>query len=352
MSEQDIRIGEFSIGRQYPPFLVAEMSGNHNRSLECALAIVEAAADSGAQALKIQTYTADSMTLDIRSGEFLIDDPRSCWHGESLYDLYQRAATPYEWHQPIFDRCRELGMVAFSTVFDSHSVDFLEQLRVPAYKIASFENVDLPLITRVARTGKPVIISSGMATETELSEAVSTARDNGCEQLIVLKCTSAYPALPKQANLRMIAHLREKLGVEVGLSDHTLGTATAVTAVALGATLVEKHLTLSRAEGGVDAAFSMEPKEFKHLVAECRTAWEALGEIRFERSESEEKSLRFRRSLYVVRDMKAGEALSEGNMRAIRPGGGLPPKHFDEIIGRKIRKDAKRGTPIDWDLLL
>ena len=351
MGESEIKIGAFTIGSTHPPFLVAEISGNHNQSLERALAIVEAAALSGAHAVKLQTYTADSMTLDVDTGEFVISDPNSIWNGESLYRLYQRAATPWEWHRPIFDRCRELGMVAFSTAFDDRSVDFLEELKTPAYKIASFENIDLPLIARVAQTGKPVIISTGMASEDEISEAVTTARDNGCRQLILLKCTSAYPASPIEANLRTIPHLRDKFGVQVGLSDHTLGVGTAIAAVAVGASMVEKHFTLSRSEGGVDAAFSLEPGEFRNLVTECNIAWQSLGTVSHTRSESEEESARFRRSLYIVKDMKAGEALNEKNMRAIRPGSGLPPKFHKKIIGRKVNKDVKRGTAITWDLM-
>ncbi len=351
MTNPEIKIGAFTIGATHPPFMVAEMSGNHNQSLERALAIVEAAALSGAHAVKLQTYTADSMTLDIDTGEFVISDPGSIWHGESLYRLYQKAATPWEWHRPIFKRCRELGMTAFSTAFDDRSVDFLEELKTPAYKIASFENIDLPLIARVAQTGKPVIISTGMATEGEIGDAVNTARENGCEQLILLKCTSAYPASPAEANLRTIGHLRDKFNVQVGLSDHTLGVSTAIAAVAVGATMVEKHFTLSRSEGGVDAAFSLEPGEFRNLVTECNLAWQSLGTVSHKRSESEEASARFRRSLYVVEDMKAGETLSGSNMRAIRPGSGLPPKSYKEIIGRKVSKDVKRGTPITWDLL-
>jgi N-acetylneuraminate synthase len=351
MSESEVKIGAFTIGVTHPPFLVAEMSGNHNQSLERALAIVEAAALSGAHAVKLQTYTADSMTLDIDTGEFVISDPNSLWYGESLYRLYEKAATPWEWHRPIFDRCRKLGMVSFSTAFDDRSVDFLEELNTPAYKIASFENIDLPLIARVAQTGKPVIISTGMATEDEISEAVATARDNGCGELILLKCTSSYPASPSEANLRTIPYLRDKFGLQVGLSDHTLGAGTAVAAVALGATMVEKHFTLSRSEGGVDSAFSLEPGEFRNLVVECGIAWQSLGAVSFALSESVEKSAGHRRSLYVVEDMKAGEVLSDKNMRAIRPGSGLPPKFYKEVIGRKVNKDVKGGTPISWELL-
>jgi len=339
------------IGPSTPPFVIAEMSGNHNHSLERALAIVEAAAAAGAHGLKIQTYTPDTMTLDINEREFCISDPKSLWTGRSLYDLYGEAYTPWDWHQPIFDRARELGLVAFSTPFDDTSVEFLETLNVPCYKIASFENTDLPLIRRVAATGKPLIISTGMATLAELDDAVRAARGAGCRDLILLKCTSTYPASPTNTNLRTIPHLRELFACEVGLSDHTMGVGVAVAAVALGATVIEKHFTLRRADGGVDSSFSMEPAELAQLMTETERAWQAQGDVRYGTMDAEQGSVIFRRSLYVVQDVRSGEALTPENLRAIRPGLGLPTKHLEHVLGRRVKGDVKRGTALRWDLL-
>ena len=333
------------------PFIIAEMSGNHNQSLERALAIVDAAAAAGVDAIKIQTYTADTMTLDIDTGEFFIADQNSLWKGESLYRLYEKAHTPWEWHKPIFDRCEEHGIMGFSTPFDDTSVDFLEELGVPCYKIASFENIDLPLIRKTARTGKPIIASTGMTTVSELSDLVQTARDNGCTDLTLLKCTSSYPSSPEGTNLRTIPHMRELFGCDVGLSDHTLGIGVAVASVALGVTVIEKHFTLSRDDGGVDAAFSLEPDEMAQLVRECRAAALAMGEVRYEMAEQEKKSLQFRRSLYIAEDMRAGDVLTEKNLRRIRPGHGLSPKPYDALLGKKVRYDVKRGTPMSWALV-
>lgn len=333
------------------PFIIAEMSGNHNQSLERALAIVDAAADAGVDAVKIQTYTADTMTIDIDTGEFFISDKDSLWKGETLYHLYEKAHTPWEWHKAIFERCKERGIMGFSTPFDDTSVDFLEDLGVPCYKIASFENVDLPLIRKVARTGKPIIASTGMTTVAELSDLVQTVRENGCTDLTLLKCTSSYPASPEGTNLRTIPHMRELFGCAVGLSDHTLGIGAAVASVALGAAVIEKHFTLSRAEGGVDAAFSLEPAEMAQLVRECRTAALALGTVSYERAEQEQKSLQFRRSLYVVEDIKAGDVFTEKNLRRIRPGMGLSPKYYDIILGKKANCSITRGTAVQWDLI-
>jgi len=314
---------------------------------------VEAAAKAGAHALKLQTYTADTMTLDIDEGEFYIEDPNSLWKGASLHKLYQLAYTPWEWHAPIFKRANELGMLAFSTPFDESAVDFLESLDVPCYKIASFENTDLPLIRKVAATGKPMIISTGMASVAELDESVRTARAAGCKDLILLKCTSTYPATPENTNIRTIPHLRDLFGTEVGLSDHTMGTGVSVASVALGATVIEKHFTLSRAEGGVDSAFSMEPAEMASLVLESERAWQALGRITYgAASAQEEKSKVYRRSLYISRDLKAGEILDATSVRAIRPGLGLAPKFIDMVMGKAVKLDVKRGTPVSWDLLL
>jgi pseudaminic acid synthase len=346
-----IKISNRFIGRDHRPFIIAEMSGNHNQSLERALQIVEAAAASGVQALKIQTYTAETMTLDVEGDGFFITDASSLWKGTTLHQLYQQAYTPWEWHRAIFDRCRELGIIGFSTPFDNTAVDYLEKLDVPAYKIASFENSDLPLIRRVAATGKPMIISTGMASLAELDETVRTVHEAGCHDLILLKCTSSYPATPVESHIRTLPHLRDLFGCEVGLSDHTLGIGVPLAAVALGATVIEKHFTLARSDGGVDSVFSLEPDEMKALVVESERAWQALGEIRYGRTEGEKKSIQFRRSLYVTQDMKAGEAFTAENLRAIRPGYGLPPKYYDTFIGKRVRQDVRKGTPINWDLL-
>jgi pseudaminic acid synthase len=346
-----IGIGAHQIGTSAPPFVIAELSGNHDGSLAKALATVEAIAASGAQALKLQTYTADTMTLDIAEREFVIDNPASLWYGRSLYSLYQQAHTPWEWHEPLFKRACELGLTAFSSAFDATAVDFLESLDVPAYKIASFENVDLDLVRRVARTGKPVIISTGLATLAEVGEAVAAAREAGCRELVLLKCTSNYPADPSSANLRTLSYLRDTFGCEVGLSDHTLGIAVAIASVAAGASVIEKHVTLDRAGGGVDAAFSLEPAELAQLVQGTRAAWQALGEVQQGPTAEEKASLVFRRSLYVCRDLAAGDVLSEENLRAIRPGLGLAPKYRAQLLGRRVARAVARGTPMSWELL-
>lgn len=339
------------IGGVHPPFIIAEMSGNHNHSLDRALKIVEAAAAAGVHALKLQTYTADTMTLDISSGEFYIDDPKSLWNGYSLYKLYEQAHTPWEWHKPIFERCKELGLICFSTPFDATAVDFLESLGAPAYKIASFENVDLPLIRKAAATGKPLIISTGMAEVAEIDEAVRAARAGGCEDIVLLKCTSTYPASAENSNVLTIPHMRDLFGTRVGLSDHTLGIGVAVAAVAHGATVIEKHFTLSRADGGVDAAFSMEPDEMRNLVLETEQAWRALGGVSYGPTEKEKASMKFRRSLYITKDMNDGEVLTKDNLRAIRPGFGLPPKFYELLLGKSVNRAVKRGTPASWDLI-
>lgn len=347
-----LNIAGRAIGLNQAPFIIAEMSGNHNQSLDRALEIVEAAAKAGAHALKIQTYTPDTMTLDLDEREFHISDPKSLWAGKSLYKLYGEAYTPWEWHKPIFDRARELGIIPFSTPFDDTAVDFLESMDVPCYKIASFENTDLPLIRRVAATGKPLIISTGMATVAELDETVRAARKEGCRDLILLKCTSTYPATAENTNILTIPHLRELFGCEVGLSDHTMGVGVSVASVALGATVIEKHFTLNRADGGVDSSFSMEPAEMVQLLVEAQRAWQALGHVSYGPTEAEKKSIQFRRSLYVVQDIKAGDVLTRENVRAIRPGFGLPPGFFDQLIGCVARTDISRGTPVTWDLIL
>ncbi len=346
-----ITINNKKIGLGQPPFIIAEMSGNHNQSLERALEIVDAAAKTGAHALKIQTYTPDTMTLDLDEREFHISDPKSLWAGNSLYKLYGEAYTPWEWHKPIFDRASELGLIAFSTPFDDTAVDFLEGLDVPCYKIASFENTDLPLIRRVAATGKPLIISTGMASVAELDDTVKAARDAGCKDLILLKCTSTYPATANNTNILTIPHMRELFGCEVGLSDHTMGVGVSVASVALGATVIEKHFTLNRADGGVDSSFSMEPAEMAQLVVESERAWQALGKVSYGATEAEKKSIQFRRSLYIVKDLKAGDILTKENVRAIRPGLGLPTKYLEQVLGKIVKQDVRRGTGLEWKML-
>ena len=345
-------IAERNISLRSEPFIIAEMSGNHNQSLDRALQIVEAAAESGAHGLKLQTYTADTMTLNVDRDDFYIRSKDNPWTGRHLYELYQEAHTPWEWHKPIFERARELGLIVFSTPFDETAVDFLEELQAPCYKIASFENADIPLIRKVASTGKPMIISTGMASIAELDETVRSARENGCSDIALLKCTSTYPATPENTNIRTIPHMRELFDCEVGLSDHTLGLGVAVASVSLGATVIEKHFTLNRADGGVDAAFSVEPDEMKALVKETKRAWQALGNVKYGPTESEKKSLKFRRTLYIAEDMKSGEILSKEKLRSIRPGYGLPSKYYDIFAGKKIVKNVKPGTPANWDLII
>jgi len=346
-----IKIGNKDIGVEHPPFVIAEMSGNHNHSLKRALDIVDAAADAGCHALKIQTYTPDTMTLDLNEGEFFIKDPDNLWSGTSLYDLYAKAYTPWEWHEAIFSRAKERGILAFSSPFDATAIDFLETLNAPCYKIASFENIDLPLIRRAAATGKPLIISTGMASIAELDETVRTAREAGCKDLILLKCTSTYPATPENTNILTIPHMKELFKCEVGLSDHTLGLGVSVASVALGATVIEKHFTLNRADGGVDSAFSMEPQEMSQLVADAERAWQALGKVNYGPIAAEKKSIQFRRSLYVVEDIKAGDILTNKNVRAIRPGFGLAPKYLDRVLGKRVNRSAKKGTALTWELI-
>lgn len=347
----DVVIGSRRVGLAHEPFIVAELSGNHNRSLDRALELIKLASKAGAQAVKLQTYTADSLTIKSDKREFMIEDADSLWNRRSLYELYQEAATPYEWHEPIFALCRELGIECFSTPFDAAAVDFLEQFNPPAYKIASFENVDLPLIAKVAATGRPLIISTGMAHVGEIQEAVAVARKNGCRDLILLKCTSSYPATPADTNVRTIPHMRALFGCEVGLSDHTMGIGVATAAVALGATFIEKHFTVSRNDGGVDSAFSLEPDELRQLVEETRRAHQALGEVSYGPIGKEAKSLQFRRSIYVVQDVAENEPLSAENIRIIRPGFGLAPKFYDIVLGRRVNRALTRGTALSWEHL-
>ncbi len=345
------RIGGMTLGRSSAPAIVAEMSGNHNQSLDRALAIVDAAAEAGAHAVKLQTYTPDTMTLDLRSGDFVIEDPGSPWRGYSLHDLYKKAHTPWAWHEAIFRRCRERGVTCFSTPFDPSAVDFLETLGNPCYKIASFEITDLPLIRKAASTGKPLVLSTGMANMDEIGEAVREARRSGNGGVLLLKCTSSYPAPPAESNIRTLEDLRSRFDVEVGISDHTLGIGTAVAAVALGAVLIEKHFTLDRADGGVDASFSLEPGELRRLVDETRRAWESLGEVRYGPTAGETSSLKFRRSLYFVKALERGSVVSPGDVRSIRPGYGLPPKYLDRVLGMRLRSPVRPGIAVSWDLL-
>jgi N-acetylneuraminate synthase len=334
------------IGLDYEPYVICELSGNHNGSLERALQLLEAAAATGADAIKIQSYTPDTITIDHDGPDFRIKG--GLWDGRKLYDLYGEAQTPFEWHEMLFAKARELGITLFSSPFDESAVDLLEELGAPAYKIASFEAIDLPLVAYVASKRKPMIISTGMANPDEIGEAVSTARKNGCEDLILLHCVSSYPAPDEQSNVRTVADLAQRFGVVSGLSDHTFGSAVAVASIALGACVVEKHFTLRRADGGPDSAFSLEPVEFGALVEDCKRAWRALGQVTYDLQGSERGSLVFRRSIYVVRDVAAGEELTRENVRSIRPGYGLPPKHLPEILGRHAARDLKRGEPLDW----
>lgn len=343
---QDIKLGNRTIGLNHPPYLIAEMSGNHNQSLERAFSIIDAAHKAGAHAIKIQTYTADTMTLNINDGEFFISDKESLWKGRSLYDLYKEAYTPWEWHKPIFDKCASLGITCFSTPFDETAVDFLEELKVPFYKIASFENTCFPLLKKVAKTGKPVIVSTGMATVGELDETVRYLRENGCNQIILLKCTSSYPSTPENSNILTIPHMSDLFQTHVGLSDHTMGNGAAVASVALGARVIEKHFTLRRADGGVDSAFSLEPEEFNRLVIEAERAFQSLGHVSYGPLAIEKKSMIFRRSIYIAEPIKAGESFTNKNLRCVRPGFGLATKHYEGILGQTAAQDLKPGTPM------
>ncbi|BAL85663.1 putative N-acetylneuraminic acid synthase [Actinoplanes missouriensis 431] len=333
------------------PYIVAEMSGNHNGSLDRALQLVDAAADAGADAIKIQTYTADTMTVDVKHPRFQISQGHDLWGGDYLYQLFERAHTPWDWHAPIFERARERGITPFSSPFDRTAVELLEKLDATMYKIASSEITDLPLIRLAASTGKPIIISTGMATLREITSAVEAAQGAGATDITVLSCTASYPAPPEETNLRRIPVLREALGLPIGLSDHTLGIGVPIAAVAFGAVLIEKHVTLDREDGGVDSAFSLNPAELASLVVESERAWQSLGTTRIGPTDAEKESLRFRRSLYVVADVVAGEPVTEANVRSIRPTGGLEPDEIGTVIGRVFKSDAAKGTPLTWDLV-
>ncbi|MCB1756960.1 MAG: pseudaminic acid synthase [Gammaproteobacteria bacterium] len=345
----DISIDGRPIGLQHPPYVIAELSANHNGQLQKALDTISAAKACGADAIKLQTYTADTMTIDCDLPDFQIKG--GPWDGYKLYDLYQWAQTPFEWHKPLFDHARRIGITTFSTPFDESAVDLLEDLNAPAYKIASFEATDLPLIAYAASTGKPLIISTGMADADEIGEAVTTARDAGCRELILLHCISSYPAPTEQSNLRTLTDIRQRFGVETGLSDHTLGNTTAIAAIALGASMIEKHFTLDRGDKGPDSAFSIEPTQLTALCSDCKDAWLALGSAGYERRVAEQDSLRFRRSLYFVEDMKAGQTINASQVRRIRPGYGLAPKYQPKVIGKTVKRDTVAGTPVSWELL-
>ncbi|MCC7250951.1 MAG: pseudaminic acid synthase [Hyphomicrobium sp.] len=344
-----IEIAGRRIGGGNAPYVIAELSGNHNGNIDCALRLIQAAKEACVDAVKLQTYTADTITIDHDGPEFLVKG--GLWGGRKLYDLYREAHTPWEWHEALFAKGRELGITVFSTPFDSTAVDFLEDLGAPAYKIASFEVVDLPLIRRVAATRRPIIMSTGLADFAEIAEAVDAAREAGCSELALLHCVSAYPAPPEDMNLKTISHLASAFDVVTGLSDHTLGTVVATTAIGAGAAIIEKHVTLRRAEGGPDAAFSLEPHELERFVKEARIAHSALGQASYAREPSERDSLVFRRSLYAVSDIAAGEVLTTRNVRSIRPGYGLPPKMLPDLLGRRAAREIRRGTPLSLDLI-
>ncbi|WP_398501909.1 pseudaminic acid synthase [Variovorax sp.] len=344
-----IAIAGRKIGSSHPPYIICELSGNHNGSLDRALALVDAAADTGCDAIKLQTYTPDSLTIDCDSADFKIQG--GLWDGRTLYDLYREAHTPYEWHEALFARARNRGVTIFSTPFDESAADFLDDLGAPAFKIASFEAVDLALIAHVARKKKPMIISTGLSNLGDIELAVNTARENGCEELVLLHCISSYPAPHDQSNLRTIPHLGAAFSTPVGLSDHTHGTAVSVAAIALGASVIEKHFTIARADGGADSAFSLEPEEFRRLCEDCAVAWKALGRIGYDLKNAEKGNLVFRRSLYAIADIAEGEVLSSKNVRSIRPGFGLPPRHLTQILGQRARSQISRGTPLSWEMI-
>jgi len=349
---KNIKIAKRSIGEGCRPFVIAELSGNHQQSFELAIKMIDAAAASGADAIKLQTYTADSMTLDLGCDEFLISEESSLWKGESLHALYQKAATPYEWHEGLFAHAKQLGLIAFSSPFDEDAVDFLEGLNVPCYKIASFENTDLSLIRKVAQTGKPIIISTGMASVAEIEEALQAAQEAGCKELILLKCTSAYPAPAEDIHLQTILDMKTRFDCLVGLSDHTVGTDIAIAASALGAVVIEKHFVLDRTQGGVDAAFSLEPSELRRMVDSIQNVSMAMGSVNYGETKSDTDAKRYRRSLYISESIQAGEKVSDENLRTVRPGLGLAPKYADDILGRTAKNLIPKGTAVTWDLFL
>lgn len=342
-----VTIDGVKVGPGHPPYIIAELSANHNGSLERALSTIDEAKRRGASAIKLQTYTADTMTIDSDRPEFLIQG--GPWDGYRLYDLYKWAQTPFEWHKAMFEHARNIGITVFSTPFDETAVDLLEELDAPAYKIASFEMTDLPLVEYVAKTGKPMVISTGMATEQEIEEAVAAARNAGCKELVLLHCISSYPAPIEQANVAQLVELGKRFDAVPGLSDHTLGTTASVAAVALGACLIEKHFILNREDGGPDSGFSIEPEELERLCKDTHDAWAAVGQVGYSRQKAEEKSKVFRRSIYYVRDMQAGDVITKADIRRIRPGTGIEPKYFTALIGKTLKKDIAKGTPSAWD---
>ena len=347
MSSKSIKINGRAIGVDYPPFMIAEMSANHNGSLETAIQLIQTAKNSGAGAVKLQTYTPDTLTLNLDTEDFRIQG--GLWDGRTLYDLYQEAFMPWEWHKPLFDYANKIGITIFSSPFDCTAIDLLEDLNAPAYKIASFELIDLPLIKKAASTGKPLILSTGMANEMEISEAIDIAKASGCTELAVLHCISGYPAPSREYNLKTIPNMIDQFGCVTGLSDHTLDNVTAITSVALGASIIEKHFTLDRAGGGPDDSFSVEPKELEELCSDLLTAWESLGKINYLRKSSEFGNLKFRRSIYFVKDMEVGEVINEKSIRSIRPGFGLPPKMFNDILGKTMVKAIAYGTAVKME---
>ncbi|MBF0298304.1 MAG: pseudaminic acid synthase [Oligoflexia bacterium] len=348
---EDLVVDQRRIGQSHAPFVVAEMSSNHNQSLERALNIAKAAADAGVDALKLQTYTPETMTLNLDSGDFFISNQDSPWKNRILYELYKQAYTSWEWQEKIFQYCKELKIICFSTPFDSSAVDFLQKLNNPIYKIASFENVDLPLVRRVASLNKPILLSTGMASISELSETVDAIKEQNNNKICLLKCTSSYPSSPKDSHINTIPHMRQLFNVQTGLSDHTLGIGVALASISLGSTIIEKHFTLCRADGGVDAAFSLEPNEMKQLVKEAKMAWQSLGNVFYGITESEIKSKVFRRSIYVAEDIMEGELITSKNVRCVRPGYGLQPKYYDLIQGKKVNRKLDRGMPMKLEYL-
>lgn len=344
-----MNINKVKIGKNFSPYIIAELSANHNGSKESARQLIEVAKNSGADAVKLQTYTADTITLDSNADDFVIKD--GLWQGQTLYDLYKQAYTPWEWHKELFDYARALDLTIFSSPFDTTAVDLLEDLNTPAYKIASFEAIDLPLIRYVAQTGKPMIISTGMADFAEIEESIETAREAGCRELAILHCVSGYPAPAEDYNLRTLIDMRERFDIPVGLSDHTLDNTTAITAVALGACIVEKHFTLDRSRGGPDDSFSLEPSELTALCRDTKTAWQALGQVDYGLKSSEQGNVKFRRSLYFLKDMNAGDIIDETCIRSVRPGYGLAPKHFDRVMGKRVTQSVSFGSAVTWDVL-
>lgn len=346
----EIQIGQRKVGPTHPPFIIAEISGNHQGSIKVALELIDRVSETGVDAIKFQTYTADTLTLNSKQKDFLIADSKSLWKNRYLHELYQEAHTPWEWHQELFDRCQKNGVMAFSSAFDDSSVDFLESLKPPCYKVASFENIHHPLLRKVANTKKPMIVSTGLASLQELAESVQVLVEENVKDLILLKCTSSYPASPRNSNLKTIPHMSENFKCLVGLSDHTLGIGAAVAAVTMGACAIEKHVTMSRTDGGVDSAFSLEPSEVKMLVEETRRAWESVGDVQYGPTEGEVKSLQFRRSIYFCKSLKQGDVIQKNDIRIVRPGHGLQPKYFDMIVGKTLNADIEEGTAVQWDL--